>query len=127
MVVSPSWSIRPNPEYLIIANSVIWMFGILAPIVHDTWILPKFSLAHPFSETKPSAAVTSTVESSDKNSDPKKKLRNLKKKLSDIESLQSRLDCGELKHPEPEQLEKLNRRVQVETEIRELEELIKKL
>ena len=82
----------------------------------------------PFSETKPSAAVTSAaVESNDKNSDPKKKLRNLKKKLSDIESLQSRLDCGELKHPEPEQLEKLNRRVQVETEIRELEELIKKL
>jgi partner of Y14 and mago protein len=47
--------------------------------------------------------------------------------LSDIESLQSRLDSGDLKNPEPEQLEKLNRREQVETEIRELEKLMKNL
>ena len=89
-------------------------------------IPPKIYLF--ISEPKATAsAVATSAESSDKNADPKKKLRNLKKKLSDIESLQSRLDSGELKHPEPEQLDKLNRREQVESEICELEELIKKL
>jgi partner of Y14 and mago protein len=67
--------------------------------------------------------MTATTESSD----PKKKLRNLKKKLNDIESLQSRLDSGELKNPEPEQLEKLKRRSQIESEIQELELLMQNL
>jgi partner of Y14 and mago protein len=82
-----------------------------------------------FPETKvaSSSGAQPASNSSSDASDPRKKLRNLKKKLSDIESLQSRLDSGDLKNPEPEQLEKLNRRDQVEAEIRELEALLKKL
>ena len=81
-----------------------------------------------FAETKgASSSGAQPASSSSDASDPRKKLRNLKKKLSDIESLQSRLDSGDLKNPEPEQIEKLNRRDQVEAEILELEALLKKL
>ena len=53
--------------------------------------------------------------------DPAKKLRNLKKKLRDIEALEKKLKDGVISKPEPEQLEKVARKIQVETEIEELE------
>jgi len=53
--------------------------------------------------------------------DPAKKLRNLKKKLRDIEALESKLEQGIIANPEPEQLEKVSRKSQVEEEIDELE------
>ena len=56
--------------------------------------------------------------------DPAKKLRNLKKKLRDIESLEAKLDSGEIKSPEPEQLEKVGRKDEVMTEIAALEKLL---
>jgi len=56
--------------------------------------------------------------------DPAKKLRNLRKKLRDIETLEAKLNSGEIKTPEPEQLEKVSRRPQVEEEIRALEKVV---
>lgn len=53
--------------------------------------------------------------------DPAKKLRNLRKKLRDIEALEKKLDGGTISKPEPEQLEKVARKIQVENEIEELE------
>jgi partner of Y14 and mago protein len=53
--------------------------------------------------------------------DPAKKLRNLRKKLRDIEALEKKLSSGEIESPEPEQLEKVSRRVDVEKDIVELE------
>ena len=53
--------------------------------------------------------------------DPAKKLRNLKKKLRDIEALEKKLNEGTISKPEPEQLEKVGRKIQVEAEIEELE------
>lgn len=50
-----------------------------------------------------------------------KKLRNLRKKLRDIEALEKKLDGGTISKPEPEQLEKVARKIQVENEIEELE------
>merc|ERR1712027_291526 len=64
--------------------------------------------------TLPSQEPTSTT-------DPAKKLRNLRKKLRDIEALEAKLNSGEVKKPEPEQLEKVARKPQVEEEIRALE------
>ena len=40
--------------------------------------------------------------------DPQKKLRNLKKKLRDIEALEEKLNSGEIPTPEKEQLDKVN-------------------
>lgn len=56
--------------------------------------------------------------------DPAKKLRNLKKKLRDIESLEVKLESGEITSPEPEQLEKIGRKKEVMTEIAALEKLV---
>ena len=45
----------------------------------------------------------------------------MKKKLRDIEALEKKLKDGVISKPEPEQLEKVARKIQVETEIEELE------
>ncbi|CAN7997102.1 unnamed protein product, partial [Ixodes hexagonus] len=59
----------------------------------------------------PSVAVT----------DPAKRLRNLRKKLRDIDALKLKIESGELANPEKEQLEKVARRSEVEAQIEELE------
>ncbi|XP_039370075.1 partner of Y14 and mago isoform X1 [Mauremys reevesii] len=50
-----------------------------------------------------------------------KKMKNLKKKLRQVEELQQRLDSGEIKQPTKEQLEKLARRKALEEELEDLE------
>jgi partner of Y14 and mago protein len=59
--------------------------------------------------------------------DQKRKLRNLRKKLRDIESLQKKIFSGDLNYPQPEQFAKLERKEKVEIEIRKLEALFLKL
>ena len=56
--------------------------------------------------------------------DPAKKLRNLKKKLRDIETLEKKLNDGTLANPEPEQLEKVRRKVVMLEELAELEAMV---
>lgn len=56
--------------------------------------------------------------------DPARKLRNLRKKLRDIETLESKLESGEIPDPEPEQLEKVSRKPDVMEEIMSLEKLV---
>lgn len=53
--------------------------------------------------------------------DPAKKLRNLRKKLRDIEALEAKLDSGEIPCPEQEQLDKVARKTDVIREISALE------
>jgi len=53
--------------------------------------------------------------------DPAKKLRNLKKKLRDIEALEEKLNSGEIPIPEKEQLDKVARKPEVLREIKLLE------
>lgn len=55
------------------------------------------------------------------STDPAKKLRNLRKKLRDIEQLRKRIESGELANPEPEQLDKVARQGEIEAQIEELE------
>ena len=74
----------------------------------------------PRQQQVPAAASQSQQETTD----PTKRLRNLKKKLRDIEALEAKLDSGEVKNPEPEQLEKVVRKAQVQAEIRALEERV---
>ncbi|KAJ7317962.1 hypothetical protein JRQ81_004124 [Phrynocephalus forsythii] len=61
-----------------------------------------------------SAAATATLE---KN----KKIKNLKKKLRQVEELQARIDSGEIKQPTKEQMDKLARRKALEEELEDLE------
>jgi len=58
------------------------------------------------------------------SADPSKRLRNLKKKLKDIEALKEKIDSGELGTPLPEQLDKIARANEVIKEIESLEKLV---
>ena len=53
-----------------------------------------------------------------------KRLRNLKKKLRNIEALEAKLSSGEIENPEPKLLEKVARKTEVMKEINALEKLI---
>ncbi|KAM4702416.1 partner of Y14 and mago [Discoglossus pictus] len=50
-----------------------------------------------------------------------KKIKNLRKKLRQVEDLQQKIDSGEIKQPSKEQLEKLGRRKAIEEELEDLE------
>uniref|UniRef100_A0A8B9FVJ2 PYM homolog 1, exon junction complex associated factor n=1 Tax=Amazona collaria TaxID=241587 RepID=A0A8B9FVJ2_9PSIT len=54
-------------------------------------------------------------------SERSRRLKNLRKKLRQVEELQQRLDAGEVPNPTREQLEKLSRRKTLEEELRGLE------
>ncbi|NXQ85675.1 PYM1 protein, partial [Nyctibius grandis] len=54
-------------------------------------------------------------------SERSRKLKNLRKKLRQVEELRQRVEAGEVKQPTKEQLEKLGRRRALEEELRELE------
>lgn len=53
--------------------------------------------------------------------DPAKKLKNLKKRLREVEALEEKLKNGTIAKPEPEQLAKINRKNDLLVQIRELE------
>ena len=61
------------------------------------------------------------------DTDPTKRLRKLRKKLRDTEALEAKLQSGEIKNPDPEQLEKVSRKSEVENKISALERLISDL
>jgi len=53
--------------------------------------------------------------------DPAKRLKNLKKKLREIEAIEAKIESGEVKKPDKDQLEKVNRKTEVLSEIFNLE------
>ncbi|XP_072264528.1 partner of Y14 and mago [Pyxicephalus adspersus] len=71
------------------------------------------------------ANISETTEDKTSNENPAaekaKKLKNLRKKLRQVEELQQKIDCGEIKQPSKEQQEKLARRKALEEEIEDLE------
>ncbi|XP_050351365.1 partner of Y14 and mago [Nymphalis io] len=54
-------------------------------------------------------------------SDPSKRLKNLKKKLREIEALEEKISLGSLKNPDTEQKEKISRKNEIMKEIEILE------
>ncbi|XP_025095798.1 partner of Y14 and mago-like [Pomacea canaliculata] len=64
---------------------------------------------------------SSNPESEDLKPDLAKKLKNLKKKLKQIEELENKIKSGELKNPEKDQLEKISRKKAILEEIEDLE------
>jgi partner of Y14 and mago protein len=56
--------------------------------------------------------------------DPAKKLKNLKKRLREVETLEEKLKSGLIPKPEPEQLAKIQRKNDLLMQIRELEKQI---
>lgn len=63
----------------------------------------------------------SNLYTNDPNEVKTKKLKNLKKKLRQIEELQAKIDSGEVVKPEANQIDKLAKRSEIEEEIKSLE------
>lgn len=68
------------------------------------------------------ATAAGTVYTSNPDDLKLKRVKNLRKKLRQIEELQEKIDSGELVNPEATQLEKLSRREEIEKELAELEQ-----
>lgn len=56
--------------------------------------------------------------------DPAKRLKNLKKRLREIEQLEEKLKNGQLTKPEPEQLTKIQRKNELLLQIEELDKVV---
>lgn len=59
--------------------------------------------------------------------DPEKKLKNLKKRLREIESLEEKVKNGTLAKPEPEQLTKIKRKNDLLLQIHDLEKQLQQI
>ncbi|KAM3844529.1 partner of Y14 and mago [Vipera latastei] len=73
------------------------------------------------SDANPRASAGSRDASAIATLEKNKKIKNLKKKLRQVEELQARIDSGEIKQPTKEQLDKLARRKALEEELEDLE------
>lgn len=71
--------------------------------------------------TESPAAVSAPDDPSAATSEKAKKIKNLKKKLRQVEDLQSKVDSGEIKQPTKEQLDKLARAQALRDELDQLE------
>jgi partner of Y14 and mago protein len=68
--------------------------------------------------------IPTTHETSNKQistMDPLKRLKNLRKKIREIESLEKKIQKGEIKNPDKEMLEKVLRKIEIQQEIKQLE------
>ncbi|XP_035512921.1 partner of Y14 and mago isoform X2 [Morone saxatilis] len=73
-------------------------------------------------ESNKTAAPVSVSPADDSSAAEKaKKIKNLKKKLRQVEDLRQKVDSGEIKEPTKDQLEKLGRALAIEEELRQLE------
>lgn len=77
------------------------------------------------SVSKPTSCTTQNSADPTSTTDPAKRLKNLKKRLRDIEGLEAKVKSGELKNPDKDQLEKIKRKPDVLKEIKELEKMVK--
>lgn len=72
-------------------------------------------------KTAPPASVSCSEDSSEAAAEKAKKIKNLKKKLRQVEELQQKVDSGEIKQPTKDQLEKLGRAKALQEELEQLE------
>jgi len=86
--------------------------------------LERSSLSSPACQQDPIGTPARGAPQQPTATDPSRKLRNLRKKLRDIEALEAKLASGEISAPEPEQLEKVSRKADVMAEIAALEKMV---
>lgn len=87
-------------------------------------VTPKPSESKQKKPLEKHAQLQSNTKNSADTSDPEKKLKNLKKRLREIESLEEKVKNGSLVKPEPEQLTKIKRKNDLLLQIHELEKQI---
>lgn len=80
----------------------------------------EVSISQTLARTKLSEDTIKEAQANDKAA-IEKKIRNLKKKLKQVDDLKNKIDSGEVKNPEKEQLAKIERRQELVDEIEYLE------
>lgn len=80
----------------------------------------EVSISQTLAATKLSEDSVKETQANDKAA-IEKKIRNLKKKLKQVDDLKTKIDSGEIKNPEKEQLAKIERRQELVDEIENLE------
>lgn len=80
----------------------------------------EVSISQALASTKLSEDSVKEAQANDKAA-IEKKIRNLKKKLKQVDDLKTKIDSGEIKNPEKEQLAKIERRQELVDEIENLE------
>lgn len=80
----------------------------------------EVSISQTLARTKLSEDSVKEAQANDKAA-IEKKIRNLKKKLKQVDDLKTKIDSGEIKNPEKEQLAKIERRQELMDEIENLE------
>lgn len=80
----------------------------------------EVSISQTLARTKLSEDSVKEAQANDKAA-IEKKIRNLKKKLKQVDDLKTKIDSGEIKNPEKEQLAKIERRQELVDEIENLE------
>lgn len=108
------------------------LFGAEQSSIPGLTVEPKKKKSTSGSHSQSSTAAASSSTTSKKDSskpdsplaDIEKKLKSCHKKLREIEQLQAKIDSGQLPNPEKNQLEKLAKRNDLETEISNLEETL---
>lgn len=80
----------------------------------------EVSISQTLARTKLSEDSVKETQANDKAA-IEKKIRNLKKKLKQVDDLKTKIDSGEIKNPEKEQLAKIERRQELVDEIENLE------
>lgn len=80
----------------------------------------EVSISQTLARTKLSEGSVKEAQANDKAA-IEKKIRNLKKKLKQVDDLKTKIDSGEIKNPEKEQLAKIERRQELVDEIENLE------
>lgn len=80
----------------------------------------EVSISQTLARTKLSEDSVKEAQANDKAA-IEKKIRNLKKKLKQVDDLKTKIDSGEIKTPEKEQLAKIERRQELVDEIENLE------
>ncbi|XP_030588518.1 partner of Y14 and mago [Archocentrus centrarchus] len=73
-------------------------------------------------KTAAPVSAASPSDSSSAAAEKAKKIKNLKKKLRQVEELQQKVDSGEIKQPTKDQLEKLGRAKALQEELEQLEQ-----
>lgn len=83
--------------------------------------LAKCEITEPTLGSQSSSLSTSSAPTSAANADPVKRLKNLRKKLKDIELLEEKIKVGSLKTPDKDQKEKISKKNDTISEIKALE------
>lgn len=83
--------------------------------------IENVSISESSNKTAAPVSVSSPDDSSAAAGEKAKKIKNLKKKLRQVEELQQKVDSGEIKEPTKDQLEKLARALALQEELQQLE------